>query len=89
MKYRIKPKGEWYHIQRLERVGLLKQQWNDVTRVSIFDQRLVLPMAPANKDLEEKMPTNNAQHALRVLDEIKKADIIVMQEGTSSEEDQQ
>lgn len=77
MKYRIEAKGDFYSIQRLERRGLLKRQWSQVTTVSLFDRRFVLPLVPKSeqdKIEEEKMPVENAKHALKVLEEIKKAD---------------
>lgn len=87
MRYRIRPAGEWYRIERLERAGIFKKQWNQVTSVSIFDPRMTIPMIPItgktdkDKEREEKMPTTNAQHALKVLAEIKKADEIVAAQG--------
>lgn len=81
MKYRIKPYADFYSIERLERRKPFKpSQWVEVTRVSIFDRRFVLPLVPKSerdKLEEEKMPVENAKHALKVLDEIKKADAIV------------
>ena len=84
MKYRILPKGEFYHIQRLEPRSLFKKQWTDVSRVAMFDQRFILPILPktaTDKEKEEKMPELNAQHAIRILEEVKKADAVVEQQG--------
>lgn len=80
MKYRIQPKGEWYIIQRLERRSLFKKQWTEITKVAMFDMRFIMPLVPktaSDKEKEEKMPEANAQHAIKILEEVKKADAIV------------